>query len=145
MAETEDGAPTLTQPTARPTRSDIWVPVSIELAATWSGMRGELGRLIADARDVEEASAFAVGAGTAQYPEGLVTGATIIVDAGTVTLGVQDLYDVEEALPSRWQGRAQWVGARHEERRPTAVARPTRPSRNSSAGRPASSGAPTTS
>lgn len=87
-------------------------------------------RLIADAKDVEEASAFAIGDGQAPNPEGLITGSTILVDGASSAVGVSDLYDVQAALPPRWQGRASWVGSlatKQAVRRLVASADPNEP------------------
>ena len=112
-AEVGDNAPTLDQPTVKPTRVDVFIPFTISLETSWGGMRGELANLIQDAKDVEEASSFTSGNGTAPNPEGLLTGATVTVDtASTATFASVDLDSAEEALGPRFQSRAQWVGNR---------------------------------
>src|ERR1700752_3711766 len=79
-------------------------------------MQFELSLLIQDAKDVEEASSFTIGDGTAPNPEGLITNLvanTAIVKTGaTATFASTDLDLVEEALGQRFQMRAQWVGQR---------------------------------
>ena len=69
--------------------------------------------MIQDAKDVEEATSYLSGNGTAPNPEGLLTAATIVVNtASTATFASVDLDATEEALPSRFQSRAQWLGNR---------------------------------
>ena len=108
-AETDDNAPTLAQPTVTPTRVDVFVPFSVELGSSWTGIAGEIAKMIQDAKDAEEATSFISGDGTAPNPEGLLTGATITVSPSTATLQVDDLYDVVEALPPRFAGNARWI------------------------------------
>jgi HK97 family phage major capsid protein len=116
--ESADDSPTLAQPTVRPQRVDVFIPFSIELEQDWASMASELARLIQDAKDVEEATSFTVGNGTAPNPEGLITnlaaaGTTTVVKTGaTATFASTDLDLAEEALGPRFQARAQWVGQR---------------------------------
>lgn len=111
--EASDDTLTLAQPSVTPTRVDVFIPFSIELQTSWGGMQGEIASLIQDAKDVEEATAFTTGNGTAPNPQGLVTGATISVNtAGTATFAAGDLDIAEQGLPNRFQPHAQWVGNR---------------------------------
>lgn len=112
-AEASDDSPTFGQPTAKPSRVDVFIPFSIELETSWSGMQGELARLIQDAKDIEEVSSFTSGNGTDPNPEGLLTGATVIVKTGaTATFASEDLDLVEDALGPQFRSRAQWMGSR---------------------------------
>ena len=112
-AESTDNAPTLAQPTIRPTRVDVFIPFSIELQQDWGSLQTEMARLIQDAKDVEEATVFATGAGGTLTPQGIVTGATVTVStAATATLAVADTDSVETALGARFQSRAQWCASR---------------------------------
>jgi HK97 family phage major capsid protein len=111
--EADDNSPTLAQPTAETTRVDVFIPFTIELQASWSGMQGELARMIQDAKDVEEVSSFTTGDGSDPNPQGLITGATITVStATTAVFASPDLDAVEDGLGSRFRSRAQWMGSR---------------------------------
>lgn len=112
-AETTESKPDLAQPTIRTSRVDVWIPFTIELQSSWGGMQGELAKMIQDAKDVEEATAFWSGNGTAPNPEGLSTGATITINtASTATFASVDLDACEEALGPRFQARGQFLANR---------------------------------
>jgi HK97 family phage major capsid protein len=108
--EVSDDAPTLVQPEATVTKAQAFIPFSIEVGMDWSGFESEMARLIQDAKDVEEATAFATGAGTGVNPEGVLTGATGTVAAGTAAFAVANLYALVEALPARFRPNAVFVG-----------------------------------
>lgn len=110
--EAKDGAPKLAQPTITPDKAQIWVPFSIELGADWVGIGTELARLFADAKAVKEAEVFATGKGSEAIPQGLVSGATKLVETATKEVTVSgDIYKLQEALAARFQPRATWLGA----------------------------------
>jgi HK97 family phage major capsid protein len=120
--ESADDAPTLAQPTVRATRVDVFIPFSVELQQDWGSLQTEMARLIQDAKDVEEASSFTSGNGTAPNPQGLLTGATVTVNtAGTATLALADLDTVEQALPPRFTPKAIWLGNRAQYNRVRAL------------------------
>jgi HK97 family phage major capsid protein len=52
--EVEDDSPELEQPTVKPQRADCFIPYSIE-SEDWAGIREELTRLMADAKNTLEA------------------------------------------------------------------------------------------
>jgi HK97 family phage major capsid protein len=111
-ASAKDGAPTLGQPEITPEKATIYVPYSIESALDWPGLAAELGKLFADARSVKEAEVFAVGKGSENIPQGLVTGATKVVETKTKeVIAPADVYALQEALAPRWQPRATFLGA----------------------------------
>lgn len=111
--EATDNTPTLAQPTIPTSKAHCFVPFSIESGQDWTGMDSVLARLIADAKDDEEATAFAVGNGTPPNPSGVVTGATNTTPASTgLTITAANLTSVEGALAPRWRPRAQWVANR---------------------------------
>jgi hypothetical protein len=87
--EAADNSPTLAQPSVTPQRVDVFIPYSMEIGMDWAGMQGEMARLIADAKDDEEAASFTTGSGTPPAAQGIVTGATTTVTAGgtAVVLG----------------------------------------------------------
>lgn len=114
--EAADDSPTLAQPTVQPTRVDVFIPFSVELQEDWGSLQTEMARLIQDAKDVEEATSFVTGNGTAPNPEGLITNlvanTAITKTAATATFASADLDLAEEALGPRFQANAQWVGNR---------------------------------
>ncbi|WP_199236129.1 phage major capsid protein [Micromonospora sp. S4605] len=72
----------------------------------------ELTRVLVDAADVHQAAAYTTGSGVAQ-PTGFVTalaGGSSVVASGTAdTLAAGDVFNVQNALPARFQARAQWT------------------------------------
>jgi HK97 family phage major capsid protein len=111
--EAADNSPTLAQPSVTPQRVDVFIPYSMEIGMDWAGMQGEMARLIADAKDDEEAASFTTGSGTPPAAQGIVTGATTTVTAGgTAAFSVADVYALEQALPPRFRARASFVGNR---------------------------------
>jgi HK97 family phage major capsid protein len=111
--EATDNTPTLAQPTIPTSKAHCFVPFSIESGQDWTGMDTALARLIADAKDDEEATAFATGNGTPPNPSGVVTGATTTVAASTgLTITAANLYSLEAALGPRFRPRAQFVANR---------------------------------
>lgn len=107
--EAADDSPELSQPAIVPQRADCFVPFSAEVGEDWAGIRTELARLMADAKDVLEAEKFLSGTGTKQ-PFGLLKGATEIVETATEgKLAVDDPYTLAEALPPRFQPNASWL------------------------------------
>lgn len=108
--EVSDDAPTLAQPTATVTKAQAFVPFSIEVSQDWGSLEAEMARLIQDSKDVEEATAFATGAGTGVNPQGVLTGATGTVAAGTAAFTVANAYALIEALPPRFRPNAVFVG-----------------------------------
>lgn len=112
-AEASDNSPTLAQPTVRTTRVQAFVPYSLELSLSYDALGSELAMLIADAKDVEEATAFTTGNGTAPNPQGLLTGATVSINtAATATFASVDIDALEQALPPRFQPNAQYIANR---------------------------------
>jgi HK97 family phage major capsid protein len=111
--EATDNTPTLAQPTIPTSKAHCFVPFSIESGQDWTGMDTSLARLIADAKDDEEATAFATGNGTPPNPSGVVTGATGTTAASTgLTITAANLYSLEGALAPRFRPRAQFVANR---------------------------------
>ncbi|MGH2976015.1 MAG: phage major capsid protein [Solirubrobacterales bacterium] len=111
-AEAEDGAPKLGQPEITPEKAQIWVPYSIESGMDWPGLAAELARIFADAKSVKEAEIFATGKGSENIPQGLISGATKLVESATKEVFASaDVYSLQEALAPRWQPRATWLGA----------------------------------
>jgi HK97 family phage major capsid protein len=113
-AEAADGSPTLAQPVVRPTRVLGFVPFSMELDQDWGQLRGEITRLLQDAKDTEEATSFVTGNGTDPNPEGVVAGLAAgsvinVTGGGGFATTQATLYAAEEALPPRFRPRARWL------------------------------------
>lgn len=107
--EVTDDGPTLAQPTATVTKAQAFVPFSIEVGQDWASLESEMANLIQDAKDVEEATAFATGGGTGVNPQGVLTGATGTVAAGTAAFAVAHGYGLLEALPARFRPNGKFV------------------------------------
>jgi HK97 family phage major capsid protein len=104
-----DASPTLAQPVVSTEMARAFVPFSIEVGMDWSGFQNEMAGLFADAKDVLEATKFALGSGTNE-PFGVITGATTLFTASnTNALVVADLYGVHNALGPRFRSRATWT------------------------------------
>jgi HK97 family phage major capsid protein len=108
-----DSAPTdLDNPTATPVRADVAVDVTLEYLADYgsAAISAEIGRLIADAKDVLEADEFVMGDGSGN-PDGVV--AALITDTTSIVLTATDnvfvLADIDlliGSLPPRFRSRA---------------------------------------
>ena len=108
-AVTTDNAPTLAQPTVSTERGQAFVPFSIEIGQDWSSFASEMAKMLGDAKDVLEATKFAVGSGTNE-PFGVITGATTVFTASnTNSLVVADIYGVHNALGPRFRKAATWT------------------------------------
>lgn len=107
--EVSDDTPTLAQPTATVTKAQVFIPFSMEVGQDWASMEAEMAKLIQDSKDTEEATAFATGAGTGVNPQGVLTGATATVAAGTAAFAVAHGYALLEALAPRFRPNAVFV------------------------------------
>jgi HK97 family phage major capsid protein len=107
-----DGSPTLAQPKVRTERVQGFIPFSVELEGDWTALQAEMMRLLADAKDIEEATSFTTGNGTAPAAGGIVgtlpVGQTIAT-ATTNVLALTDLYGLKNALGPRFRSRGQWM------------------------------------
>lgn len=112
LSEVSDDAPTLAQPSLTVTKVAAFVPFSIEVGQDWGALQAEMAKLLQDAKDDEEATAFVTGVGTGTNPEGVVVGTTGTVAAGTAAFAVAHLYALEEALAPRFRPRAAFIGNR---------------------------------
>jgi HK97 family phage major capsid protein len=110
--EESDASPTLVQPGVAPTRVSAFVPFSVEVEQDWNGLLAEISAMLADAKDIEEASSFLTGNGTAPNPEGLLTGlstAVMTATAATATLTLADVQSLEAALASRFRPGSTYI------------------------------------
>jgi HK97 family phage major capsid protein len=71
-----DASPVLAQPTINAAQWRAFIPFSIEAGQDWADLENELVRLVADGRDVNDASQFYSGSGT-NAPQGLLTGLSV--------------------------------------------------------------------
>lgn len=113
-AEASDDAPTLAQPSGKPTRVQGFIPFSIEAGANWPALQSEMATMLQDAKDLEEAESFTLGSGIGLNPEGIVTGlgaGSAVETATALTFAVGDLHKVKGALPPRFRSRASWLAS----------------------------------
>ncbi len=111
-AEMTDASPSLTQPSITPVRADAYVQASFEMLED-TDIATELAMLFADARDILEGTAFAVGTGSTQ-PFGIVTELQLVTASRTAAntngvLGAVDVFNLSTNLPARWQANASFV------------------------------------
>jgi HK97 family phage major capsid protein len=115
--EAADASPTFAQPSITPAKAAAYIQASFEVMAD-SGVVGELGMLIADAKARLEAAAFATGTGTGQ-PQGIVTALQLVTAsrvagssgaAGAADFVVGDIYALANALPPRFRPGSSWMG-----------------------------------
>jgi HK97 family phage major capsid protein len=108
-AAVTDASPTLAQPVVSTEMARAFVPFSIEIGQDWGSFQNEMAALFQDAKDVLEATKFALGSGTNE-PFGVITGATTLFTASnTSALVVADLYGVHNALGPRFRRSAAWT------------------------------------
>lgn len=113
--EVGTGDPALAQPSVRTQRVQGFVPFSIELDVSWNALRTQMTGLLQDAKDVEEATAFATGNGTAPNPSGIVStlGTASWVDtAGSAVLAAGDIYLLENAMAPRFIANSSIVASK---------------------------------
>jgi len=116
LTEVSDDTPTLTGPELNVEKAQAFVPFSIEAGEDWPGLRGELARAFADAKDVLETTKFLSGSGHGSHePEGLLTGlggGQTVTTASSGTYVEDDLFSLVAALPERYQNNATIVMTR---------------------------------
>ncbi|GGN96122.1 hypothetical protein GCM10010112_87080 [Actinoplanes lobatus] len=111
--EMTDGSPTFGQPTITPKRADAWVEGTYEMLAD-TGFASELGRLLADAKQIHEGQAFATGNVGATRPRGVVAkvasvAGCLVPAAANGALAQADVYAVSDALRPRDADKAVWL------------------------------------
>ena len=113
-AEVADASPTLAGPSIPVHKADAFVPFSFEIEGDAVNYMSELGRLLVDGAEQLAAAAYTTGSGSGQ-PTGIVT--SLVASSGTVglvapvtpeTLAASDVYATQNALPARFQAKAQW-------------------------------------
>jgi HK97 family phage major capsid protein len=133
-SEMTDASPSLSQPTITPVRADAYVQASFEMLED-TDIATELATLFADARDILEGTAFAVGTGSTQ-PYGIVTELSLVTASRTSAtttgiIGAVDVFNLGTNLPARWQANASFVAHRATQNKLRALA--TGPSQAQSA------------
>jgi HK97 family phage major capsid protein/HK97 family phage prohead protease len=113
-AAMEEGGPTLALPTYTAQRADSFITLSREALQDRPDLGGELGSLIAEAKDTLEENQFSIGVGTTVYPHGMFVKSKFTVKETITdnTFAVADLDATEAALPLRHRRDAVWMYAR---------------------------------
>jgi HK97 family phage major capsid protein len=116
LTEVSDDTPTLVGPELDVEKAQAFVPFSIEAGEDWPGLRAELARAFADAKDNLETTKFLSGAGHgSNEPEGLLTGLGAGQNVDTASSGtyvLADLFSLITALPERYQQNATLIMTR---------------------------------
>lgn len=117
-AAASDAAPSdVASPAITPIRAHVSVDFSAEYSEDYgpAAIAAELGRLIADAKNVLEAEKFINGNGSGE-PLGIVFAlsgsASVVNSASDNAFALTDVDSVEGDLGDRFIGRAQWLAAR---------------------------------
>ena len=108
-AATTDQSPTLASVSISTEMARVNIPYSIEIGMDWSSFSSDMAAEIQNAKDVLEATKFAVGSGTNE-PFGVVTGATtLFTSSDSAALFSQDIYGWHDALPPLYRSRAKFA------------------------------------
>lgn len=113
--EMADASPTFGQPKIDVHAADAFVPFSYEIEQDAANLHQELALLLADAAQQLQATAFTTGTGTGQ-PKGIITALAAAtgskVNPTTAeTITATDLYNLQSALPPRFQPGATWLAS----------------------------------
>jgi HK97 family phage major capsid protein len=110
-AEAADASPTLANPSIPVHFGDAFVPYSFEVGMDAMNFAQELQKLLVDAADQLQATAYTTGTGSGQ-PTGIITALTgtssEVNAAADDTFARGDVYTIQNALPPRFQPNAQW-------------------------------------
>lgn len=109
--EMDDDSPTLDDAPIPVHRADAFVPFSFEVGMDAVNFSQELQKLLVDAAEQLSATAYTTGSGTGQ-PKGIITalaGGSSELDGSGESVGVVDVYAVQNQLPPRFQARARWM------------------------------------
>jgi HK97 family phage major capsid protein len=104
-------SPTLAAPHAIPTAVKGVIDYSIEADQDWASLQTEMGRVLQDAKDVEESTSFITSTGNGlTAPQGIVGGLdnAQFIHVGTA-FGVDDVYKVPRRVGPRWRSRMSWL------------------------------------
>ena len=111
-SQAADASPTFTQPAIPTFKGAAYLFGSYEVLAD-SGFASQVQRLIGDAKDRLEGTAFTTGNGTTA-PEGFITGkvaaGSLVASATTDTFAVADVYNTQAGLAPRFRNsRSAWA------------------------------------
>jgi HK97 family phage major capsid protein len=113
-AQAAEATPTLAQANIPVYFGDAFTPYSYEIGMDGLEFARELAKLLVDAADQLQATAFTTGAGTTE-PTGFITAlagtASEVSPISPESFFAQDVYALQNALPPRFQSRARWVCA----------------------------------
>ncbi|WP_185981836.1 phage major capsid protein [Skermania sp. ID1734] len=114
-SQVADASFNLSQPQVIVYKADAFVPFSFEVEQDAADFLTQLQIVLVDAADRLNSSAYTNGSGTGQ-PHGLITslvatGGSSIVAGGGTTLAAADLYNLQNALPPRFQDNSQWMAS----------------------------------
>lgn len=111
-AEAADGSPALAEAPIPVYFGDSFVPYSFEIGMDALGFLDQLTRVLVDSADNLMATAYTTGPGSTA-PTGVITAldgtASEVTPTTGETFASADVYKVQNALPARFQGRAQWA------------------------------------
>jgi len=107
--ESADGSPTLAQATVPVFLGDVDVPHSYEVAMDAQDFLSEIQRVMLDAAERLQATAYTTGNGTTA-PQGFITGATNTVNTGGA-FAAANVYSLQNALAPRFQAGASFLGS----------------------------------
>jgi HK97 family phage major capsid protein len=112
-AEVGDATPAMTQPSITSQRGTAFIPFSVEIGQDWDTIVADLGRLLADGRDVLDATKMLTGTGTNE-PGGILniggtgglTTTQRVLSGGAGAVAIGDVYALKQALPARFIANA---------------------------------------
>lgn len=107
-----DGSPSLDDQPIPVHKGDSFVPFSFEVGDDATNFVAELRKLLVDAADQLQATAFVTGSGSGQ-PTGIITalagGSSVVAPTVAESFTAADVYKVLEAVPPRFRANAQWM------------------------------------
>lgn len=117
-AEMADASPTIAPKKIPVNLGDAFIPFSFEVGMDARDFVEQITKLLVDAADQLQATAFTTGTGINDQPTGVITallagGAPSVVAPTTpeTFTPADDVYKVQNALPPRFQPRAAWCAA----------------------------------
>ena len=114
-AEVSSDAPALTDKDIQAWKAQAFIEASFELQ-TFAAVElvSIIGGLLKDSIDELEATAFTTGTGSAQ-PDGLITAivadGTVTASASADTFGLADVYNLYEAVDTRFRSNGSWLAS----------------------------------
>jgi HK97 family phage major capsid protein len=112
-SEVSDDTPTLAQPAIAIKHPRAFVPFSMDAGDDFERLLLDLTDEMSRAKDRLESSGFATGSGSGANPTGIVTAlvaaSKIVTSATTDTFAVADLYNLQGAVPDRYDDSASFL------------------------------------